>query len=57
MTRTQKSTTLYKTPFSKAYWHDAAAELKDTKKLVIAALMNAIREALKLVAIPLAPGL
>ena len=57
MTRTQKSTTLYKTPFSKAYWHDAAAELKDTKMLVFAALMIALRVAMMLVAIPLAPGL
>lgn len=52
-----KSTTLYATPFSKAYWRDAAAELKDTKMLVFAALMIAVRVALKLVSIPLAPGL
>lgn len=52
-----KSTTLYATPFSKAYWRDAASELKDTKMLVFAALMIAVRVALKLVSIPLAPGL
>jgi len=52
-----KSTTLYPHPFSKAYWRDAAAELKDTKMLVFAAMMIAIRVALKLVSIPLAPGL
>ena len=57
MPRATKSTTLYKTPFSRAYWRDAAAELKDTKMLVFAALMIAIRVALKLVAIPLAPNL
>ena len=57
MPRVTKSTTLYKTPFSRAYWRDAAAELKDTKMLVFAALMIAIRVALKLVAIPLAPNL
>lgn len=52
-----KSTTLYAHPFSKAYWRDAAAELKDTKMLVFAAMMIAVRVALKLVSIPLAPGL
>ncbi len=57
MARTQKSTALYAHPFSKAYWRDAAAELKDTKMLVFAALMIALRVALKLVAIPLAPSL
>ncbi|MBQ4601025.1 MAG: folate family ECF transporter S component [Oscillospiraceae bacterium] len=57
MPRTQKSNRLYPHPFSKAYWLDAAAELKDTKMLVFAALMIALRVALKLVAIPLAPGL
>lgn len=57
MARIQKSTTLYKTPFSPAYWRDAVAELKDTKMLVFAALMIALRVALKLVAIPIAPNL
>lgn len=58
MTRQQKSTTLYKTPFSKAYWRDAAAELKDTKMLVFAALIVALRVALKtVVRLPLAPSL
>ena len=31
MMRVQKSTTLYSHPFSKAYWRDAFAELKDIK--------------------------
>lgn len=57
MSNTEKSTKLYKTPFTPSYWRDAAAELKDTKMLVFAALMIAIRVALKLVAIPLAPNL
>ena len=57
MSRPQKSNTLYPHPFSKAYWRDAAMELKDTKMLVFAALMIALRVALKLVAIPLAPNL
>lgn len=58
MARLEKSTAVYKTPFSKAYWRDAALELKDTKMLVFAALIIALRVALKtLVKIPLAPNL
>ncbi|MGM9589687.1 MAG: folate family ECF transporter S component [Faecousia sp.] len=57
MKQVSKSTNLYKTPFSKAYWHDAAAELRDTKMLVFAALMIAVRVAMKLIYIPLAPNL
>ncbi len=57
MTKTQKSTTLYKTPFCKAYWLDAASELRDTKMLVVTALMIALRVALKPLAIPLGPQL
>ena len=57
MQRTQRSTTLYPHPFSRAYWRDAVSELKSTKMLVFAALMIALRVALKMVAIPLAPNL
>lgn len=57
MKRTQRSTQLYSHPFSKAYWRDAAAELKDTHMLVLAALMIALRVAMKGLAIPLAPNL
>ena len=58
MARLEKSTTIYNNPFSKAYWRDAALELKDTKMLVFAALIIALRVALKtLVKIPLAPNL
>ena len=57
MSKVNKSNNLYKTPFTPAYWRDAAAELRDTKMLVFAALMIAIRVALKLVAVPLAPNL
>ncbi len=57
MTRTQKSTALYPHPFSKAYWRDAAAELKDIRILVITALMIALRVALKPAAIQLGPQL
>ena len=52
---TKKTTTLYPHPFSKAYWKDAAGELKDIKMLVITALMIALRIALKPLAIPLGP--
>lgn len=57
MTKTQKSTALYPHPFSRAYWRDAAAELKDTRMLVVTALMIALRIALKPLAIPLGPQL
>lgn len=49
----QQSTALYPHPFSKAYWRDAASELKSTKMLVVTALLIAIRIALKPLAIPL----
>ena len=55
MARVQKSTTLYPHPFSKAYWKDAAAEMKDTKMLVVTALMVALRIALKPFAIYIGP--
>ena len=55
MARTVKSTALYPHPFSKAYWRDAAAEMKDTKMLVITALMVALRIALKPFAIYIGP--
>ena len=57
MTKTQKSTALYPHPFSKAYWKDAAAEMKSIKMLVVTALMIALRVALKPLAIPLGPQL
>lgn len=52
-----KSIALYQTPFSKAYWRDAALELKDTRILVFAALMIALRVALKSLGIPIAADL
>ena len=57
MSTRAKSTATYKTPLSKAYWRDAAAEMKDTKMLVVTALMIALRVALKPLAIPLGPQL
>jgi len=55
MANIQKSTALYPHPFSKDYWRDAAAEMKDTKMLVITALMIALRIALKPFAIYIGP--
>lgn len=56
--RLVKSTNVYTTPFCKDYWKDAVMELRDTKMLVFAALIIALRVALKtLVKIPLAPNL
>ena len=37
----QLSAAMYPHPFSKAYWRDAARELKDLRKLTFAALMIA----------------
>lgn len=53
----QKSTVLYRTPFSCTYWRDAAAELKSPRMLAFAALMIALRVAMKPLSIPLAPNL
>lgn len=52
-----KSAALYATPFSAAYWRDAAAELRDTRMLVFAALMIALRVALKSLGVPIAADL
>ena len=53
----QKTNQLYPHPFSKAYWRDAAAELKDTHMLVFAALMIALRLVMKQISIPITPFL
>ena len=47
----------YKTPFSRDYWRTAAGELKKPKMLVFAALMIALRVALKPAGIDLGPGM
>ena len=57
MPRTQRSTALYRTPFSAAYWRDAAAEMGNIKMLVVSAFLVALRIALKPAAIPLGPQL
>lgn len=49
--------TLFATPFSAEYWRLAAKELKKPKMLVVAALLIALRVALKSVAIPVGPYL
>jgi len=48
---------LYSTPFSKAYWIQAAGEFKKTKVLIFAALMIALRVVLKSLGIPIGPDL
>lgn len=48
---------LYPHPFSKAYWKQALSELKNTRVLIFAALMIALRVALKSVSIPIAADL
>ena len=57
MSTRAKSTALYATPFCKAYWRDAASEMKDTRMLAVTALMIALRIVLKPLAIPLGPQL
>lgn len=58
MSNRERSTALYKSPFCAGYWRDAASELKNTKMLVFAALIVALRVALKtVVRIPLGPNL
>lgn len=48
---------LYRTPFSRAYWRDAAQEFKSVKMLALAAVLLAVRVALKPLRIPLSPTL
>ena len=53
----QNNIKLFDTPFSKEYWKQAASELKNTKTLIFAALMIALRIALKSVSIYIAADL
>ncbi len=48
---------LYKTPFSREYWCDAAKQLFDIRIICIAAILIAVRVALKSVQIPVGPSL
>ena len=51
------SKNLFSTPFSKAYWVQAASEFRNLKMLLFAALVVALRVALKSVSIPIAADL
>lgn len=53
----QNNIKLFDNPFSKEYWKQAASELKNTKTLIFAALMIALRIALKSVSIYIAADL
>ncbi len=44
----------FRTPFTREYWHQAFSELKDTRSLVFAALILALRIAMKPLKIPVA---
>ena len=57
MQKNQHSAALYPTPFSRAYWAQAASEFKSLRMLLFAALMIALRVALKSVSIPIAANL
>ena len=53
----KESAALFGTPFSKAYWRQAASEFRHLKMLLFAALMIALRVALKSVSIPITADL
>ena len=53
MQRKAKDTRLFRTPFSREYWRLAFAEFRDTRMLVFAALILALRIALKPLNIPI----
>ena len=57
MNGTKQDQRLFPHPFSRAYWRQAASEVKSTRMLVFAALMIALRVALKQVSIPLTADL
>lgn len=48
---------LFRTPFSRAYWRCAAREFTSVKMLAVAAVLIAVRVALKPLSIPLSPNL
>ena len=47
----------FRTPFSREYWRLAAAEFRDLKMILFAALMIAVRVLLKGIKIPVAPSI
>lgn len=50
-------TATFRTPFSRAYWKLACSELKSVRILVLAAMITALRIAVKSINIPLGPDL
>ena len=48
---------MHNNPLTKAYWRDAAANLKDVRMVALAAMIVALRAVCKMLEIPLAPGL
>ncbi len=47
---------LFQLPFSRAYWAQALSEVRDPRMLIFAAMIIALRVALKAVKIPIAPS-
>lgn len=57
MQRTTTNRKIFKTPFCREYWKLALAEFKDTRMIVFAALILALRIAVKPLSIPIAGDL
>lgn len=57
MQKNTMSSTLYRTPFSAAYWKQAAADAKNIRMLTLAALLIALRLILSNFYIPVAQGM
>ena len=57
MFMSQKSNATFTTPFSAFYWKLAYGELKDLRILILAAVITALRIAVKAIDIPLGPNL
>lgn len=57
MQQTLSRQTIFTTPFSRAYWKAAFLELGNVRMLILAALITALRIAVKSLDIPLAPNL
>ena len=54
MQKQSENNRLYRTPFSRAYWAQAASEMRNLRMLLFAAMIIALRVALKAVKIPIA---
>lgn len=55
--RSKPDSTLFKHPFSREYWRLAAKECSDVRMLCIAAVLTALRIAVKSASVPLGPNL